>query len=91
MTATYRYSMRVREELWRHGLNPGPSTPPQQLRDAVRDLYLYEIRALRMRLLARQIPKQEYAGHVIELRKRYPLLSLPLELWVEEGGTERLG
>jgi hypothetical protein len=51
------------------------------LRDAVRDLYKYEIRQLRSELLAGRIPKREYASHVVELRKRYWVLSIPLPLW----------
>lgn len=78
---TYRYDERVLEELARHGLKPRDSTSPRQLRDAVRDLYKYEIRRLRSELLARHFRKQDYAGRVLELRRRYPLLSLPVEAW----------
>ncbi|MCA1559279.1 MAG: hypothetical protein LC753_15155 [Acidobacteria bacterium] len=77
------YATPVLDELARHGLRPLPSTPPQQLRDAVRDLYRYEIKRLRSELIARRIQKVDYAGHVIALRRRYPLLSVPLELWAE--------
>jgi hypothetical protein len=77
----YRYRPRVLEELAHHGLRPLPGTEPQQLRDAVRDLYKYEIKRLRGELLAGQFPKNEYADRVIALRQRYSLLSLPLELW----------
>ena len=82
---TYVYHQRVLDELARHGLKPLPATSPQQLRDAVRDLYKYEIKRLRSELLARRIRKQDYAGHVVELRKRYWLLSVPTQLWVEAG------
>jgi hypothetical protein len=86
---TLRFRPRVLEELARHGLRPGPATTVQQLRDAVRDLYRYEIRRLRSELLAGRIRKPDYASHVIELRGRYPLLSLPVERWVERTeGTE---
>lgn len=81
MTETYEYDPRVLEELARHGLNPLSSTSPQQLRDAVRDLYKYEIRRLRSELLARRFERREYAGRVLQLRSRYSLLSLPVELW----------
>lgn len=77
----FRYHEPVLEELGKHGLKPLPHSTPQQLRDAVRDLYKYEIRRLRDSLLAGRILKRDYAGHVIELRKRYWLLSLPLQLW----------
>jgi hypothetical protein len=78
---TYRYDDRILEALAGHGLVPLPSTPPGVLRDAVRDLYRYEIRRLRDSLLAGRIAKRDYASHVIDLRGKYPLLSVPLELW----------
>jgi hypothetical protein len=84
-----RFAPRVLEELARHGLCPGPTTSAQQLRDAVRDLYLYEIRRLRAELLAGRIRKPDYAGRVIELRQRYPLLSVPIELWEVRPEPER--
>jgi hypothetical protein len=79
----YIYTREVREELSRHGLRPRADTPPQQVRDAVRDLYKHEIKVLKQRLLQGEFMKTEYAGQVIELRKRYPLLSIPTELWTE--------
>jgi hypothetical protein len=86
---TLRFHPRVLDELARHGLRPGPATTVQQLRDAVRDLYRYEIRRLRAELLAGRIRKPDYAGRVSDLRGRYPLLSLPVEKWVERSeGTE---
>ena len=86
MAADYIYTSEVLEELARHGLVPRADTPPQQLRDAVRDLYKHEIKRLKARLLAREFPKGEYAERVIALRRRYPLLSIPLELWIDRIG-----
>jgi hypothetical protein len=63
---------------------PLPETSPEQLRNAVRDLYKFEIRKLRDALLEGRIPKRDYAAHVVELRKRYLLLSLPIEVWVTD-------
>ena len=77
----YVYHPEVLEELSRHGLRPLPATPPQALRDALRDLYKYEIKRLRADLLAHRIAKADYAGRVLDLRRRYPLLSVPLQLW----------
>jgi len=78
---TYDYQQQILEGLARHGLRPLPDTPPARLREAINDLYRYEIRALRARLLAGGIERRDYAAHVIELRKRYWLLSIPTELW----------
>ena len=80
---TYCYRGHILDALSEHGLVPRPTTAPQFLRDAVNDLYRYEIRRLRDELLARRIPKPEYASHVVALRRRYLLLSVPLELWLE--------
>jgi hypothetical protein len=79
---TYAYHQPILDALARHGLVPLPSTPPSQLRDALRDLYKYEIRVLKERLLAGGIERRNYAAHVIELRKGYWLLSVPTELWL---------
>jgi hypothetical protein len=83
VTKIHRLRPGILEELAGHGLSPGPTTTPAFLRDALRDLYRYEIRRLRTELLAGRIRKVDYAGRVVELRRRYPLLSLPLEMWVE--------
>lgn len=87
MNTCYRYHDRILDALAGHGLLPRPDTPPGMLRDAVRDLYKYEIRRLRESLLAGRIAKRDYADHVIALRKRYPILSVPLELWVVREGS----
>ncbi|HKP84446.1 MAG TPA: hypothetical protein VJZ26_00020 [Blastocatellia bacterium] len=79
----FRYRELVLSELSRHGLKPGGQTPPEFAREFVNDLYLYEIRALRKRMRAGLIPKGDYAKLVEELRKRYPILSLPIAVWTE--------
>ena len=71
----------VLEALAGHGLCPRPDTPVELLRDQVNDLYRYEIRQLRGRLLAGEIPKARYADAVRTLRTRYLLLSLPRDRW----------
>jgi hypothetical protein len=90
--STYRYYDRILDELAKHGLVPRPDTPPTRLRDAVRDLYRYEIRRLRRSLLEGTIAKRDYAAHVVALREKYPVLSVPVEFWVQEApdGTEAL-
>ena len=82
----YSYTPEVLEELAIHGLCPGPETPPRMLRDAMRDLYKYEIKVLKARLLAEEFPRTEYADRVIQLRCRYPLLSIPVEIWLDRSG-----
>lgn len=80
----YRYSAEVLEALGDHGLCPGPGTPPARARQALSDLYRYEIRRLKRDLLAGRIPKPDYYGLVLALRRRYGLLSVPVGLWARE-------
>jgi hypothetical protein len=63
------------------GLAPASSTPPQLVRDAVADLYRYELRRLRDRLRAGVIEKAGYHDAVIAVRKRYWLLTLSERAW----------
>jgi len=79
----YTYRIDVLEHLARHGVRPTPATSPQLVRDFVRDLYKYEIRALRERYLRREFPKQEYAERVDALRRRYNVLALHAWQFVE--------
>jgi hypothetical protein len=79
----YRYRPEVLDELAGVGVRPTHLTPPQRVRDFLSALYRWEIRQLRQQLLARAFPRSEYADRVIALRRRYPLLSIPVEAWVE--------
>jgi hypothetical protein len=79
---TYRYKAEVLDELARHGLQPKPATSPRFLRDAINDLYRIEIRKLRDRCRAGEFSTRELPRHVVELRKRYVLLSIPTDNWL---------
>ena len=79
----YEYAPEALEVLAGHGLRPGPTTPPALVREALSDLYRYEIRRLKRRLLAGEIPKERYSDHVIELRKQYWLLSIQVDRWTK--------
>lgn len=80
---TYRYKPAVLDALWRHGVRPVPTTPPERVHEFVSDLYRYELRRLRDHLRRGRIPKVGYYGRVMELRRKYPLVSLRPEAWVE--------
>lgn len=69
--------------LLEHGVRPTAHTRPELVRDFVRDLYKYEIRSLRDRYVRRDFPKNEYAGRVDQLRRRYPVLALQAREFVE--------
>jgi hypothetical protein len=75
------FASLVLDALAGHGLRPRPDTSVDLLRAQVNDLYRYEIRRLRGRLLAGEIAKASYADAVRTLRLRYLLLSLPKEQW----------
>ena len=78
-----RYRSEVLEQLLRHGVRPAADTPPQLVYDFVNDLYRYELRRLRHALVTGAIPKVGYYDRVVELRRKYLLVSLKPHLWVE--------
>jgi hypothetical protein len=79
----FRYRSDVLSRLEAHGIRPLGSTPPEVVREFVNDLYCYELRALRARLLRGEFPKQTYADRVVELRNRYSVLALKPAQFVE--------
>lgn len=79
----YRYRSDVLAALWQYGVNPQNTTRPELVHEFVSDLYRFEIRRLRARLLKNEFPRREYAGKVVELRQRYRLISLRSWEWLE--------
>ena len=77
----WRYPPDFVAALAAFGLVPTSRTPPVLVRDALNDLYRYELRRLRDRYLARAIAKPDYLAHVIVLRKKYWPLSLQIDGW----------
>lgn len=80
----HRYRADVLRQLATHGVIPTPHTRPELVHDFVNDLYRYELRRLRDRLLRKKIQKSAYYAHVVEVRERYRLLSMKSWQWVEE-------
>jgi hypothetical protein len=76
------YRKDVLEQLAAHGVQPTPETRPELVHEFVNDLYRYELRRLRDRLLRREIVKSGYYDLVVEVRGRYPLLSLKPPQWM---------
>lgn len=79
----YDYEPEALNALAGHGLVPRPRTEPARVREALSDLYRYEIRRLKQRFVAGQIAKADYAPQVMALRRRYWLLSVPMHLWAK--------
>jgi hypothetical protein len=80
----FRYDPKLLAALAALGIVPRPDTPPEKVKEAVNDLYRYELRQLRDRLVRKEIPKAGYSERVITLRRRYWMLSLPLDRWTEQ-------
>ena len=80
---SYSYRTDVLEALGRHGVRPTAHTPPDVIHEFVSDLYRHELRLLRERLRRNEFPRREYFGRVVELRKRYAIISMPLSDWLE--------
>ena len=77
----WQYPPEFLDSLASLGLAPTERTPPLLVRDALNDLYRYQLRSMRDRLRAGDIEKASYLDMVIALRKRYWLLTLPLLGW----------
>ena len=83
VSMAFRYRRDVLLQLANHGVQPRPDTSPELVHEFLNDLYRYELRALRDRLLRREFPKASYYERVVELRRKYPLLSLKTQQWLE--------
>lgn len=77
----WTYPPELAEALLTFGLAPTSTTPPTMVRDALNDLYRFEIRRLKGRLLAGQVAKADYTPQVVLLRKKYWPLSLQPAHW----------
>jgi hypothetical protein len=71
-----QYRRDVLAQLEAHGIRPRPTTRPELVRAFVNDLYRYEIRKLRDRLLRGEFPKDTYYDRVVTLRNKYSVLAL---------------
>ena len=84
---TFRYRRQVLDELATHGVRPTPRTRPELVHEYVNDLYRFELRRLRARHVRGEIPRPAYSAHVVELRRKYILVSVPLRLWTVPAGA----
>jgi hypothetical protein len=84
----WSYPPEFLESLAGLGLAPTSATPPALVRDALNDLYRYELRTARDRLRAGATEKSQYLDLVIALRKKYWLLSLTVPAWEKICATQ---
>ena len=81
----FQYQPDILAQLLTHGIRPRPHTRPAHVFRFLGDLYRYELRRLkRLREMAVVAPS-EYGGRVVELRRRYPLVSVPVRHWTVPG------
>jgi hypothetical protein len=86
----WTYPPELVDALAGFGLAPRTTTPPAVVREALNDLYRFELRRLRERLRAGRVEKPDYLDRVVALRKQYWPLTLPLPAWEKicvEGGS----
>ena len=83
------YPIELIDALAGFGLAPTPETAPAVVRDALNDLYRYELRRLRHALVTGAIPKAGYYDRVVDLRRKYPLVSIKPHLWIADDGPRR--
>lgn len=79
----HRYRKEVLQQLSEHGVQPTSATRPELVHEFVNDLYRYELRRLRDRLLRRDVAKSDYYDLVVEVRRRYPVLALQPRQWLD--------
>ena len=79
----YQYKAAVLEQLQMYGIFPRATTRPELVREFVNDLYRYEIRRLRDRLLRGEFPRNTYFDRVVSLRNKYSVLALRPAEFVE--------
>jgi hypothetical protein len=60
---------------------PKPTTPPIAARAVVNEIYRYELRLLRNRYLVGEFSKKEYYDKVVEVRNRYPVMTILTRYW----------
>ena len=78
---TWSYPSELLDVLLTFGLKPAATTPPTVVRAALNDLYRFEIRRLRQRMVEGEFEKTRYSDEVVTLRKRYWPLSLQPNHW----------
>lgn len=79
----FHYRADVLEKLEGHGIRPRSTSRPELVREYVNDLYRYEIRRLRDRLVRGEFPKNTYFDRVVALRNKYSVLALRPAEFVE--------
>lgn len=90
----YRYHPHVLAALEHHGLRPGPTTDPRDAYELLKAIYTFEIREMKLRRREKERvlgpqPLDDYRRELRALQRRYPILKIPPQHWVEgsDGGS----
>ncbi len=81
----FSYRPDILAQLLDHGVRPTPATRPLVVFAYLNALYRYELRGLRDRVRRRALPQRALAEKVVDLRRRYPLVSVHPSEWTEPG------
>jgi len=81
----FQYRPEVLAQLLAHGVRPLPGTRPALVFRYLGDLYRYELRRLKRLREEGAIPLPAYGGRVVDLRRHYPLGSVPVRQWTIPG------
>jgi hypothetical protein len=81
----FQYQPEILAQLLAHGVRPLPRTRPALVFRYLGELYRYELRRLKRLREDGAIPPLEYGGRVVALRRRYPLVSVPVRHWTVSG------
>jgi hypothetical protein len=82
VSTEFTYRADILEALWAHAVRPTETTSPQLVHGFVSDLYRYEIRKLRDRVVRKEFPKVEYFDRVVALRRRYRVIAMRPDEWL---------
>ena len=81
----FQYQPDVLAQLLTHGIRPLPRTRPALVFRYLGELYRYELRRLKHLRAQGRILSSDYGARVVQLRRRYPLVSVPVKYWTVPG------
>jgi hypothetical protein len=81
----FEYQPEILSQLLSHGVRPLPRTRPALVFHYLNELYRYELRRLKRMRQAGAVLHGDYGNRVVELRRRYPLVSVPVKYWTVPG------
>lgn len=86
---SFRLRPEIRAALAEHGFAPDERTDPRRVRDALKAIYTFEIREEKLKHRERQRhlgpqPLDDYRARVRALRRKYRVLSVPVEQWIDQ-------